>query len=76
MLTRLCVDEQASCLVCPSCLVLAGILGLLVIPFFTRFYRFFLISQLLVRRPSNAVSRSPHIHFLNDNVMLYCKVRA
>ena len=31
MLTSLRVDEFASCLACPSCLVLAGILGFLVI---------------------------------------------
>ena len=31
MLASLRVDEFASCLACPSCLVLAGILGFLVI---------------------------------------------
>ena len=41
MLTKLCVDEQANCLVCPSCLVLLGISGLLVIPFSLGFIVFF-----------------------------------
>ena len=41
MLTKLCVDEQASYLACPSCLVLAGILDLLVIPFSLGFIGFF-----------------------------------
>jgi len=41
MLTKLCVDEQASYLASPSCLVLAGILDLLVIPFSLGFIVFF-----------------------------------
>jgi|GEM_PF-2874087 len=68
MLASLRVDEFASCLACPSCLVLAGISGFLVILVSLGFIDV-LISYPLVCKPTNAAARSLHDHFLNEKVM-------